>query len=361
MLPQSLRGTAAGNEHFCILTEITDNALISERSFDVFGDRTVAQKNVMIIRCTTDEDAVGEVFVRNLKDTERSYTLEIRPRTVDDRELFTKSDVCMILSDEIKDAWQSGGSRYSGASYSPSVPNRINIDSYDAKVRGIKLAGEEFEKVTMQFAFHVFMTGPNNMPVLPVLKNEYTFDLIQKDEETGEIVGGETFVIRSPFSYGGVTVHPVSEDMGDHYTLRAICPEDITSVEWTDAAGNVIGNSLSVDVMPVADKTEYTVSVRKGGVMAKADISVDALQKIQYVSQNQSGDNMEVALKKVVANDDTYVEVKSVAGNCMPVIVKVEYGESKTDIDISGIDAGVAIVSLKYGDKYVDNTKFVKK
>ena len=60
-------------------------------------------------------------------------------------------------------------------------------------------------------------------------------------------------------------------------------------------------------------------------------------------------------------NDDTYVEVKSVAGNCMPVIVKVEYGESKTDIDISGIDAGVAIVSLKYGDKYVDNTKIVKK
>lgn len=361
MLPQSLRGTVDGNEHFCILTEITDNALISERSFDVFGNRTIAQKNLMIIKCTADEDAVGEVFVRNLKDTERSYTLEIRPRTVDDRELFTKSDVCMILSDEIKDAWQSGGSRYSGASYSPSVPNKINIDSYDAKVRGIKLAGEEFEKVTMQFAFHVFMIGPNNMPVLPVLKNEYTFDLIQKDEETGEIVGGETFVVRSPFSYGGVAVHPVSEDMGDHYTLRAICPEDITSVEWTDAEGNVIGNTLSVDVMPVADKTEYTVSVRKGGVMAKADISVDALQKIQYVSQNQSGDNMEVALKKVVANDDTYVEVKSVAGNCMPVIVKVEYGESKTDIDISGIDAGVAIVSLKYGDKYVDNTKIVKK
>lgn len=363
-LPQVVRETVSGNEHFCLLTEITDNAVISERSFDVFGNRTIAQKNLTIIDCTLNEDATGDVFVRNLQDTERSYTLEVRPRTVKDRELFNKSSVYMILSNKIKDAWQSGGSQYSGASYSPSVPNRININSHDAKVKGIKLAGEEFEKVTMQFAFNMYSPNPEyggSVSILPQMQNKYTFDLIQRDELTGEIVGGETFIVYSPASYGGVTVQPVSEDKGDHYTLSAIYPEDITDVEWTDAEGNLIGCSQSVDVVPASDNSEYTVSVRKGGVMAKANISVDALQKIQSVNSDQSSDNIEVVLKKAVENDNTYIEVKSVSGNSKPVTAKVAHGDSKTDIDVSAIDAGVVVISLKCDEKYIDNTKFMKK
>lgn len=95
--------------------------------------------------------------------------------------------------------------------------------------------------------------------------------------------------------------------------------------------------------------------------MAKANISVDALQKIQSVNSDQSSDNIEVVLKKAVENDNTYIEVKSVSGNSKPVTAKVAHGDSKTDIDVSAIDAGVVVISLKCDEKYIDNTKFMKK
>ena len=144
--------------------------------------------------------------------------------------LFTKANVKMKMARPIYKAWERGGLRATDIVYNPTAsPYSVKLNSSSSKLENICMNGAEFEKVTMNFDFHTSSTDPNE---------KYTFDLIQKDE-TGNIVGGETFIVEAPLHiHQGIEITPI--DLGDgRYKL---------STDWQETGPSPSGQMLLVQM-----------------------------------------------------------------------------------------------------------------
>ncbi|MDE6338674.1 MAG: hypothetical protein K2K97_02665, partial [Muribaculaceae bacterium] len=180
--------------HYCILAKIMDTRMDPWFTTGTFlynteGSNNDAQKNVSII--LKEELSSGtKVFVRNIYNDTRKYTLELYPRTSSDDAIFSHANVMMEMSQPIYNAWVKGGSKSNGITRAPAVsPRTVQFLSKDSKLEAISLSGNEFDKVDLKFNFK----SANNT------QGKYTLDLIQRDEN-GKIIGGETFIVESPNS-----------------------------------------------------------------------------------------------------------------------------------------------------------------
>ena len=194
-------------------TDTDEEDLITKyNTANILGSNKLAQKNLSIIQKNASNNFLSTISVRNTVGTMRNYTLEIRPETGADKDLFTTAQVDIKLSQPILNAWQRDGSRAAKVVYSSSNPTLLQLQASDSKIYSINLDKNEFEKISLECTFKSSFVTVNKT---------YSFDLIQKDEITGEIVGGESFVITSPgiIPHRPIIIQPVLNE--NKYILNA--------------------------------------------------------------------------------------------------------------------------------------------
>ncbi len=160
-LPADLLGISEDNgtenHHFCLLAQISDTHLESWHdgtfSYDLKNSNNDAQKNVTII--SQNELNMGtSVFVRNIYDVGKKYTLELIPRTSADEDIYLLARIEMELSRPIYLAWERGGFCANNIMRSPTInPLKVQFLSKDSRLEAISLGNEEFDKVTLRFNF----------------------------------------------------------------------------------------------------------------------------------------------------------------------------------------------------------------
>lgn len=362
-LPYDLLGPESDNDtenhHFCLFARISDDfadtdeedLITKYNTANILGSNKLAQKNLSIIQKNTSNNLLSTVFVRNTMGTTRNYTLEIRPQTVADKDLFTLAQVDMKMSQPILRAWQRGGSRSVNVAYSPSNPSLLRLKSSDSKLYSINLSKNEFEKISLECTF---------MSSFIIASRTYTFDLIQRDEVTGEIIGGESFVVTPPTvsPWGPITIRPTLSD--DKYILNAEVPENVTNFEWTDKTGNIISTSNEVIVTPTFRNNEYTVTAKQDGVLSQASITLDQIQGIESVSPSPATNYINVILKTPVENDATYIKVQSVLNTNIVIEKEIAMHNSQIQIELGNIPNGIVLIQLVSNNEIIDNIKIIK-
>jgi hypothetical protein len=348
------------NHHFCLFARVSkehtddiDKELITDHNTaDIRGSNKLAQKNLSIIRKGSSNDLTSTVFVRNTMGTSRSYSLEIRTSTEADKDLFTMAQVSVEMSGPIYQAWERGGSNSTGIKRSPSVPRVLQLESASSKISGISLNKNEFEKISLECNFYRSLMIPNRT---------YTIDLIQRDEATGDIVGGETFIIDPrPLSIISPPIIIRPGIIDGKYQLSAEAPDNTTNYTWTDKAGNIVGNTKEVTVSPTIRNNEYTVTAKAGGILDQASITLDLIQGIKSVTPSPATNYIDVILKEPADNDLTYVKVQSVQDNGRVVEKEVVRNNSQVRIELGTMPRGVILIQLISDNEVIDNAKIIK-
>lgn len=365
-LPNDLLGPESDNDtenhHFCLLARVSDNFTDTDddlcmryNSVDALKGNNIAQKNLSIINKSNSPNMTSTVFVRNTMDVSRKYTLEVRPHTTADRNLFTDTQMNLVMSQPILNAWNSGGSQSIGIAYSPSVnPKSFQLQSADSKIKGISLNKNEFEKVSLQCILKNFV----------LYTRSYAFDLIQRDELTGEIIGGESFIIdpRNSFVWQQPIIISSSKTDSGKYNLSVDNTKEVFDFTWIDQAGNVLGTTSEVTVSPIRGNNQYTVTAvsKEEGILSEASITLDQAQGIKSATPNSAIDYVDIVLKEPANNDLTSVRIQAATDNQMIIQKNIMKGHSQIRMELDQMPKGVLIIQLVDNNQIVDNSKILK-
>lgn len=363
-LPYSLESEPDGYFHYCIAAKILntvydDDYIPGQDTFEVLKYKTIAQKNVSIIK-KTEHDKPVYVYVRNTSSESKKYTLELIPRTEADKGLYSRAKVDMVMSPKVYSAWERGGcqSQYierpdrpaaisSNNSNAAATSQRtVRFISPQSQLNSIALNGDEFDVISLRFKFLFISKNPR----------VYEYDLIQRDED-GNVVGGETFIIEEPNSLpsGPITISSSPAEGGQFNLGVEGDTENFSSYEWRDAKGESIGCGSSVTVRPSAGNDEYAVSVyTNDGDIACGSISLESEYGIKSVSTTSGFIDIQFAS---TTPQNASVSLVSVQEGAAHKTVSVDSGVDNMTIDISDLVPGAYVLSYYIDGKLIDSCK----
>ena len=343
--------------HFCltarILDTFDDDSYDPKKThFDVRGSNDIAQKNVSIVSRRELSKGIT-VFVRNIYGNNHKYSLELRTSTEKDKLLFTKANVKMKMARPIYKAWERGGLRATDIVYNPTAsPYSVKLNSSSSKLENICMNGAEFEKVTMNFDFHTSSTDPNE---------KYTFDLIQKDE-TGNIVGGETFIVEAPLhSHQGIEITPI--DLGDGRYKLSTNWQETDRVLWTDAVGSDVGTGNNITVTPTLTNNKFSaIAISSQGEMAQESITLESKTGFKSISPTPVEDFIDIELHCPVKSGNAVLRINSLVQTGSILLSKhIPLDAKKIQLDATSLPSGIYVLTYSVDNQIVDSRKFSKK
>lgn len=365
-LPDELLEGAEANStekhHFCILTRIVPDAnddFEVTGSFDVLASNDMAQKNVSIISYK-DLATKTKIFVRNLKDGFNNYSLELRPRTPLDESIFKQASIELGMSYTLYTSWQAGGSKTtdiaqpSDAIWNEECPEAetvFSISSPTNSINSICMAEAQVSPVTLRFDFHT----------PPVLSKNYTLDLIQRDE-SGKIVGGETFYIETPEPVAVpidtlIEIDPIPYPGG--ITLSSKAATDNKST-WFDHNNKKVGENKTLNISKAKEGETYKLTaLNKDGELKMAKIVLENISAIKNFSVDATGNNLEIEFSApVVTNSE--INITSIIEGRMKIKQNLMTGENKVTINISSLAEGSYTATYILNNQAIESIKFKK-
>jgi len=351
-LPADLMGNVGDNgtekHHFCLLAKIMDSYLDDGYAegvsyFDVKGSNNQAQKNVSIVS-RTELNMETDVFVWNMLDVEEPFSLEIVPCTDADKEIYSNAKIEVEMAPVVYSAWAKGGSMSNGISATSS--NIVEFTSEESRLEGIRLASNEYDKISLKFKF-------SNAEAT---EKTYSVDLIQRDSN-GDIVGGETFVVEAPVLTEAAPNVTVTSNEAGLYTLSADSAGN-QYILWADNNGHIVGEGASISVNPAVQGREYSAAmVSADGYLSTQAILLDTSYGIKSVSCDATGsNNMEITLYGHAAAD-AYIRISSTTDGVSAVSKAVPAGESSVSVDVSVLPAGLYVVAYMVDGAVADTRK----
>lgn len=184
-------------------------------------------------------------------------------------------NVIVALDKQLYERWVQGGRKSTGVteikgtnmSNTGILNNNINyhspIDITNRKIFEITGTASSFNNITLDAKeFHttsLMVLYPTN-PISN--KQQFKYDIIQKESNTGKIIGGVRYDIKKPTNTDVVT------DAGEDRTIGRGCTTTLTAAPqkncysyfWLDGLGNIISKESTVIVSPLVTTT-YTLKI----------------------------------------------------------------------------------------------------
>lgn len=353
-LPADLLGTSSDNgtekHHFCLLAQISNTNLEpwydGTFTYSTRNSNNDAQKNVSIIS-QKELNSGTSVFVRNIYDVNKKYSLELIPRTSSDEAIYSHATIEMELSQPIYTAWEQGGSQSNNIMYAPSIsPRKVQFLSKGSRLESILLKGKEFDKVTLRFGFKK----------VPTISRNYTLDLIQRDEY-GNIIGGETFIVKSPLpTYTPISI--VQTPIINNGLILSTDAEENSQIRWENTDGVTISNENTLTLTSGSQVgTYYAYSINENGELAMGSITLDRQIGISNISV-EDGSLIINLLDSALPNST--IAISSVVTGELISSNEVEIGGKRCMLDISTLPKGVYVVSYILDGEIVNSAKFTK-
>lgn len=342
------------SQHFCILARIMDVFSVSQADslqsfYNVLGRKNQAQKNVTVIY-RKDASKPIPILIRNVADRAFKYSLEMIPVTKADEALYSKANIEMEMSPLIGHAWEDGGMLSNNIATTKSANGNhiIRFLAPTSKVQAVNLLAREYDYVKISFKFRLFGTKAES----------YTYDLIQRDE-SGQVIGGERFVVEAPFLKRIDPIKIGTVDKGDGHVELSVDEPGYVRYQWLDKTGNEIGTAETVTVRPTVDNTEFEArAFTEEGDVATAAVTLEPTAGIKAVSMVAPG-SANVELRGAAGRDGRLV-VTSMLNNAEIVSVPVAEGAGNVEIDMSHMRAGIYAVTYMEGGESIETVKFTR-
>ena len=325
--------------HYCLLAEIESiQEPISEKMHNlrdyVKSYNNVAMKNIYNIEVSDDDNSLisGVISIHNPSIDNRIYKIELETfdkKTLQQTNLCTKAEVSLIPDRQLYHSMVGNKAELRNLQLLKSE-GRLVAQTDLASMDKVCLAPGEMGLLNVKFNFKEQMAD---------LDGEYICRVLLKDQETGELVGGETYVIKkkSRPNFDVVIGHKLEEG-AVHLVAQQI--SEPATYRWRDSEGELLSEGLEFTTKTSAP-VQLEVEAKSDGVKGKAlfEGGSSSLAGLLTISPNPAKDYLDV---KVKMEREASLIITSVADGCSYIYPILKEGR----IDVGSLPRGKYLVSL---------------
>lgn len=345
--------------HFCLLARI-DSSLDPMGSFNanpnimVRENNNQAWKNLTVIGLVED-NTYALVMVANPFNTPRTFFLELQ-KDIDEggKPIYDEAEVTIKMDQIIYDAWERGGKQAQLIEDKQEEKNKL-VKGDHVILDNIMFNANEMGLLTLDFGFLTKeLTG----------KNEFKYHVIQKDATTGEVIGGETFLIkkntRTTFFADAGDDKEIDEN--EMVTLSASQINEAALYNWYDSDGTLIyqGKDLTVSA-DIAKKYKLEIIAEFDGYKDYDEIEVKLKPSlIESLSPNPANNQIQVVYKLNGVTSAYIMVIGQYGTNNVSNNYALDVTTSQIIIDISAYSNGYYTVALICDGEIVDAKNLLK-
>ena len=352
--------------HFCLLARIvaTNDPMTFPETGDlnanVRNNNNIAWKNVTVVDILPNNrvNPGGVVAVGNSSDRPRRFFLELEaPNLEEGRPIFQEAEVSITMDNVLYRAWRRGGGR--SRSLNPSLERgRLIVEGNNAILDNILINADQIATLRLDFNFLTEELTD---------KTTYTYHVIQKDAETGEIIGGETFTInKNPRdSFEADAGGDKEVNLNESITINAEDINEPAIYNWYDSRGNLVyqGKDLQIS-SAVAEKFKLEVISTVDGFKDYTEVEVkikpNKPNTLENIAPNPASNNVVVSYNLNGASSAYLMVIGYYGSNGTSNNYILDVNSSEINLNVSNYPNGLYTVALVVNGKIVDATTLIK-
>lgn len=346
--------------HFCLLSRInaTDDPLTSPLTSNpnvmVRNNNNLAWKNLTVVDLVADRTS-AMVMIANPSNTPKTYYLELQKATNEGgKAIYEEAEVTLKMDDVIYDAWERGGKQAQLIASKREEKSKL-VKGDNVILDNIMFEPNERGLLTLDFNFLTKELTD---------KTEFTYHVVQKDANTGEVIGGETFLIKKKsrpiFIANAGNDKEINEN--ETITLSAEQINEAAIYNWYDTDGNLIyqGKDLTVSA-DVTKKYKLEIVSETDGFKDYDEVKVKLKPSIiENISPNPASNQMQVNYKLNGISSAYLMIIGQYGTNDSSNNYVLNTSSSQTTINLSNYTNGYYTVALVCNGEIVDAKTLIK-
>lgn len=356
--------------HFCLLARIEANLdpihtpEVENLNINVKNNNNIAWKNVTVINPIPNpvsgggdvgSEIGGVIAVGNPYHEPHTFYLELVKEELESgKPIFEEAEVGIKMDDILYKAWERGGKIAQEVNATTDEKKKI-VKGNNVILDNIAFNGDETGTLNLTFNF---------LTKELTEKSKFVYHVIQKDNETGEIIGGETYVIkkqvRPPFiadAGGDIVINK-----NDIITISATQINEAAIYNWYDADGKLVftGKDLTI-ATEIATKYKLEVIATIDGFKDYTEVNVNFKPNtLEVIAPNPASNTANISYKLNDVNSAYLMVLGSYGTSGTTNNYILDVNSSNTNIDLTNYHNGFYTVALVCNGQIVDAKTLVK-
>ncbi len=348
--------------HFCLLARIeaTADPMTSFETGDINANtrnnNNIAWKNVTVVDILPNNvvNPGGVVAVTNPFNHPKTFFLEMEINDLETgKPIYQEAEVGIKMNDVLFQAWERGGKE--AQLLDPTLEENRKI------VRGNHV-------ILDNIAFNANETGTlrldfNFLTKELTDKSNYAYHVIQKDAETGQVIGGETFIINKNPRPVFEAVAPDKEvDLNQAITISAENINEPAIYNWYDNDGNLIFQGKDLQIAnAVSEKFKLEVISTTDGFKDYTEVEVTLKpSKLENIVPNPATNNVLVSYKLNGVSSAYLMVIGYYGSNGTSNNYILDTNSSEINLNVSNYQSGFYTVALVVNGAIVDAKTLIK-
>jgi hypothetical protein len=328
--------------------------MTSNPNIMVRNNNNLAWKNLTVVDLES-EFTSGSVMIANPHNIPKTYFLVLQKETNEGgKAIFDEAEVTLKMDDIIFDAWERGGKQA-----------ELLEDKSDEKKKLVKGDNVILDNIMFEPNERGLLTLDFNFLTKELTdKIEYKYHVIQKDAITGEVIGGETFLIKKKSRPIFIANAGNDKEIDENETIT-ISAEQINEAaiyNWYDTDGNLIyqGKDLTVSA-DITKKYKLEIIAETDGFKDYDEIEVRLKPSIiENISPNPASNEMHVNYKLNSVNSAYLMIIGQYGTDGTSNNYILEVNSSEITINMTNYSTGYYTVALVCDGQIVDAKTLIK-
>lgn len=359
-VPNPLHYTSINSEpwHFCLLAKIISNndlltsPMTPNPNEMVRNNNNLGWKNLTIVNTSGIPKIGGVIAVHNPKPTIHNYNLDF---VTDDLEIgkpiYEEAEIRITLDDNLLRAWQDGGSEATGIINTKDENVKI-ITGNNASLKNLKLSASEIGTLNLSYNFLTREITD---------KKEYKHIVIQKDSETDEIMGGETYEIHKGDRefFESNAGNDINANKNQPVTINAQSITEPAIYNWYDETGNLLYTGKDLTVTQSITKKYKLEVIANDGFKDYSEVEVKILP-YKFINMSPNPASNEVLLKYDIENcSSAYFTITGLTNNISNNYI-LNNNSSQKVVNLANYQSGQYVVTLIVDGNVIESKNLIK-
>ena len=360
LVPNPANYAFAGSDqwHFCLLARIEAIGDPSNETNGLYANvqnnNNIAWKNVTIVDVVANRTS-GTIAVGNPFDEPHTFFLELVKEDLETgKPIYDEAEVTLKMDETLFNAWERGGKEAQQIQATPDEKKKI-VKGNNVIIDNIAFNGKEIGILNINFNF---------LTQELTEKTRFAYHVIQKDAVTGQIIGGETYIIkkqvRTPFiaDAGGDKI----VDKNETITISASQISESALYNWYDTEGNLVftGKDLTISA-DVAKKYKLEVIATVDGFKDYTEVNVNFKPStLEIIAPNPASNLVNISYKLNDVSSAYLMVLGSYGTSGTSNNYILDVNSENTNIDISNYQSGLYTVALVCNGAIIDAKTLIK-
>jgi hypothetical protein len=348
--------------HFCLLARIetTNDPMTSLETGDINANtrnnNNIAWKNVTVVDILPNNivNPGGVVAVGNPFNHPKTFFLELEIADLETgKPIYQEAEVGIKMNDVLYQAWERGGKE--AQLLDPTLEEKRKIVKGNHVILD-NIAFNANETGTLRLDFN-FLTKELTD------KTNYAYHVIQKDAETGQIIGGETFIInKNPRTKFEAEADDKEVDLNQAITISAEDINEPAIYNWYDNDGNLIYQGKDLQIAnAISEKFKLEVISTIDGFKDYTEVEVTLKPStLENIVPNPATNNVLVSYKLNSVNSAYLMVIGYYGSNGTSNNYILYTNSSETNLNVSNYPSGFYTVALVVNGEIVDAKTLIK-